>query len=88
MTLMVVATTYVDEAEAAPLTSHLHLDQVRCIVLNSPSFFPLSFLFVEERKGAEEGLSSAIFVVALPQYIPRLCEDPSWSFIIWVKPYC
>ena len=51
MTLMVVATTYVDEAEAAPLTSHLHLDQVRCIVLNSPSFSPFLFSLLRRGRG-------------------------------------
>lgn len=32
--------------------------------------------------------SSSFELSILQRYIPKHCEDPSWSIITFVKPYC
>lgn len=79
---MIVAITYMDETEVAPLTSQ---PSFRLSGMHDLEFFPPAIISSEVCQWKK--LSSVIFVVILPRYIPEHCEDHFWSIIIWVKPY-
>ncbi|CAI1569257.1 hypothetical protein SEUBUCD646_0L00940 [Saccharomyces eubayanus] len=88
-----VAMIYMDETEVAPLTSQLRSSRMHDLELFSYTFSRTGLSpYYEERarrEGEWENLSSVIFVVILPQYIPKHYETALvWSMIIWVKPYC